>query len=357
MNHSILTCARKAGRRLSALGLVVVALASCNSVIYDDEGDCSVTHRVRFRYDRNMKFADAFAHEVEAVTLYAIDAEGRIAWQRTEQGEALAAEGYAMTLDLPAGGDYELLAWAGSGLTDGGESFTVPALQTGDSREQLACTLTRRPDTASGKLIAGPADGGGLKPLFHGHLPQLHLEETEGVYEHVVSLTKNTNQVRVVLQHLSGEAVDASRFTFEITDCNGRMAWDNSLLPDDQLTYPAWRVTSGTAGLGDDTSSAATREVSTVGVAVAELTVARLLKGNSPRLTIRNDRGETVLSIPLIDYALLVKGYYNSGMDDQEFLDRQDEYVMTFFLDERDRWFDAYIYINSWKIVLQDVEI
>lgn len=355
MNHSILTCARKAGRRLSALGLMVVALASCNSVIYDGEGDCSVTHRVRFRYDRNMKFADAFAHEVEAVTLYAIDAEGRIAWQRTEQGEALAAEGYAMTLDLPAGADYELLAWAGGGLTDGGESFTVPAVQTGDSRELLTCTLTRQ-HTEGQQAVVSPE--GGLKPLFHGHLPKLHLEETEGVYEHTVLLTKNTNHVRVVLQHLSGETVDKDRFTFSITDCNGRMAWDNSLLPDEQLTYPAWHVSSGSAGLDTPGEEGAdTRSVTAVGVAVAELTVARLMKGNSPRLTICNDEGETVLSIPLIDYALLVKGYYNREMDDQEFLDRQDEYVMTFFLDENDRWFDAYIYINSWKVVLQDVEI
>mgnify|MGYP002576656751 FL=1 len=70
-----------------------------------------------------------------------------------------------------------------------------------------------------------------------------------------------------------------------------------------------------------------------------------------------NDKGETVFSIPLIDYALLVKGEYNRRMDDQEYLDRQDEYNMVFFLDEGDRWMDAYIYINSWKVVLQETGI
>ena len=45
------------------------------------------------------------------------------------------------------------------------------------------------------------------------------------------------------------------------------------------------------------------------------------------RLTVRdNDTGKTVLSIPLVDYALLVKGEYRRDMDDQEFLDRMDEY-------------------------------
>lgn len=30
---------------------------------------------------------------------------------------------------------------------------------------------------------------------------------------------------------------------------------------------------------------------------------------------------------------------------------------MVFFLDESDRWLDAYIYINSWKVVLQNSEL
>ena len=76
-----------------------------------------------------------------------------------------------------------------------------------------------------------------------------------------------------------------------------------------------------------------------------------------PILTISNKAGETVLSIPLIDYCLLVKGNYNRNMSDQEYLDRQDEYNMTFFLDENDRWVNSTIYINSWKVVLGSIEV
>ena len=68
-------------------------LYACDGLIYDGEGDCSVSYRVKFRYDYNMKFADAFAREVNTVTLYLLDAEGRVVWQRTEQGEALSADG------------------------------------------------------------------------------------------------------------------------------------------------------------------------------------------------------------------------------------------------------------------------
>ena len=69
------------------------------------------------------------------------------------------------------------------------------------------------------------------------------------------------------------------------------------------------------------------------------------------------ETGKPVFSIPLIDYALLVKGFYNRDMDDQEYLDRQDVYDMVFFLDEGDRWLNAYIYINSWKVMLQNSEL
>lgn len=113
---------------------------------------------------------------------------------------------------------------------------------------------------------------------------------------------------------------------------------------------------------------------SSFSAAVAELSVGRLMapdteagRGPSvpdeskPRLTVRNrETGETVLSVPYIEYCLMVKGryedtddWYEQPMSDQEYLDRQDEYNMTFFLDPDDRWIDQYIYINSWHLVIQ----
>lgn len=319
------------------------ALHACDSVIYDDEGDCSVNYRVRFRYDYNMKYADAFAHEVNTVTLYLLDREGRIVWQRTEQGEALASGDYAMTVDVVPG-EYDLLAWCGT--TDKG-SFTIPETTTG---RELTCTLNRQHDTEGAAFV-----GEDLDRLFHGWLPEQTFGDTEGTYTYTVPLVKNTNNVRVVLQHISGEPVDKDKFVFAIHDDNGSMDWDNTLLPDEPVIYYAWHTDSGEAGM--DTQARSVNDItrSVFSAAIAELTVPRLVKGQGTRLTVTNrETGETVFSIPLIDYALLVKGFYNRDMDDQEYLDRQDEYDMVFFLDEGDRWLDTYIYINSWKVVLQN---
>lgn len=328
---------------LQVLTACMLVLCACDNVIYDYEGDCSVNYKVRFRYDYNMKFADAFAHEVNSVTLYALDKDNRVVWQRTEQGAALASGDYEMTLDV-APGEYSLLAWCG---TTGKESFTIP--QTLDG-EELTCTLNKEYDTDGAAFVNKDLDR-----LFHGWLPSQQMPETEGTYIYTVPLVKNTNSVRVVLQHLSGEPVDKDKFTFAIHDSNGRMDWDNTLLPDEPVTYYAWHTDAGEAGMRSPARAGQDPTRSVFSAAVAELTVARLVKGQDTRLTISNkETGKVVISIPLIDYALLVKGFYNREMDDQEYLDREDTYDMVFFLDEGDRWLDAYIYINSWKVVLQN---
>lgn len=171
--------------------------------------------------------------------------------------------------------------------------------------------------------------------------------DDEGVHEYTVPLMKDTNHFEVVLQSLNGSPIDKDKFTFTITDDNGYMAWDNSLLGDETLSYYAWNVDAGTADIQTRSQFSAV---------IAELTTARLVKGHNPRLTVSSN-GKTVLSIPVIDIALLVKGKYNELMPDQEYLDRQDEYNFIFFLDDGERWMSSYIYINSWKVVLQNTGI
>ena len=92
--------------------LPLFAFVSCDSFVYDYEGDCSVTYRLKFRYDKNLKWADAFANEVSSVHVYAFDPSGVLVWQKAEQVDPATAENYSMLLDLPAD-DYNLLAWCG----------------------------------------------------------------------------------------------------------------------------------------------------------------------------------------------------------------------------------------------------
>lgn len=338
-------------------------MSACDNAIYDDEGDCSVTYRVAFRYDLNMKWADGFASEVKSVHLYAFDNDGTLVWQRSERGEALSADGYTMTLDLPAG-DYRLLAWCG--LENDGEqeeSFTVPEATIGHTRiEELQCKMNRQHDTA------GAYSREKLYPLYHGMLNvNLPADDDGGEYTYTMKLTKDTNHVRVILQHLSGTPINENDFTFRIEEENGLMDYDNKLLPDEMITYWAHNVASSTADLGINDYPAigtsrssivpASGTITSASVAIADLTIARLVEGRKTYLTIESANGSsTIVHIPLTDYALLLKGGYDREMTDQEFLDRQDEYALIFFLNGDGSWIGTSIIINSWKVVLNDID-
>lgn len=332
--------------RIGVLATMFAALfVSCDdSVIYDDEGDCSVNYRIKFKYDMNMKFANAFHNEVTSVALYVFDEAGTLVSQKFESGEALANENYAMPVELQPG-DYEMLAWCGVG---NGESFTVPEAVIGvTKKEDLTCRMNRISANGIGVVDKD------LAPLYHGQL-KVKFSDAIGTHYETISLTKNTNVVRVVLQQLSGEDVDPEQFSFEIQDYNGFMAYDNSLLEDELMVYKPWSLESGNADIDADVYNGKTR-ASSVGVAVAEMTTGRLMADARPILVVRNlAEDKVVLSVPVVDYALLVKGNYNRAMDDQEYLDRQDEYNMTFFLDESGDWVSSTIIVNSWRVVLNN---
>ncbi len=325
--------------RLLALVLACTAAAACNGFIFEDEGDCSVVYRVKFRYDMNMKYADAFPHEVRAVTLYALDEGGSIVWKKSESGAALAAEGYSMVVDVPAG-KYDLLAWC-----DADEYKSWNFISDAASRQDLGCSLNAKL-AADGTAYTDSR----LDDLYYASLSDVDFTADEGEVVTTMSLVKDTKQFKLILQHLSGEAVDADKFEFLIWADNAAMDSDNSLRPGTSVEYRAWAVSTG--------SASTKAEGSELNLALAELSTGRLVKGHSPRLIVRlKDSGKTVLSVPLIDYALLIKGHYNSDIDDQEYLDRQDEYNMIFFLDENDSWVNTFIYINSWKVVLQGADL
>lgn len=347
------------GLRLLLAVATMLTLASCNGLIYEDEGDCTVTYRLKFRYDYNMKFADAFAHEVKSVRVYAFDKSGKLVWQKSEKGSALAEDGYSMELDLPAG-DYDLIAWCG--LDNDGtrqESFTVPEMTVGTStKTDLQCYMNRKHAADGSAYIDTDLYG-----LYYGDL-SVNLPENldGGEYTYTMPLMKDTKHLRVILQHLSGENVDVSKFTFTIethktvaddkkANANGYLDWDNSLLSDELITYHTWNTESGEAEI-EKNGVAQTEKV-----AIADLSFNRVMADREMDLVIRNDEGEEVIRVPFVDYAVLVKGYYNQDMSDQEYLDRQDEYSMIFFLDENENWLKAAIYINSWRIVLQNVDV
>lgn len=346
---------RNLAAKVCVASVCLSALPSCDSWLYEEEGDCSVYYRLKFRYDMNLKWADAFANEVTSIHLYAFDKSGVLAWQKAEQIVPGTAENYSMLLDLPAG-DYKLLAWCG--LQNDGEqdeSFSVPEARVGETRmEQLQCALNRQHDES------GAYSNEHLYRLFHGVLDvSLPVNDDGGSYEYIMSLIKNTNHIRVILQHLSGVDVNKDDFIFRIDDENGLMAYDNELLEDENINYRPWDVQNVEAGIGMDGN----RAVSNVKGLVADFTVGRLIETHRKKMILAIDTkdGKKVARIPVMDYALMGKEYYEKEyrypMNERQFLDRLDECVMTLFLDENNNWVSSVIQILSWRVVLSNVDI
>ena len=322
--------------------LVGSTLGACN-ILDEEEEDCAVY--VRFKYDMNMEFTDAFQHAVNSVTLYAFDKNGVLAYQKTEEGNLLKQDGYRMRLEGISHSDkaeYDFITWAGE---PDNESFSIPLMTVGKStKEELICQLNR-----AGDGIVNDD----LEDLFHGQVENLSFGRAASPMEEVViPLTKNTNSIRIILQQVSGKPINVEDFRFTITDKNGKMNFDNSIMEDEMLTYEAWHTGDGNAEL--ESGQVQQEGVTSINVAIAELSTARLMDELEPILTITTVEGKQVLSIPLVDCALLYKREKYSNMPNQEYLDREDEYNFTFFLDENNNWISSSIIINSWRVVLQN---
>lgn len=335
---------------MSLLALSAGVLTACDDAIYDDEGNCSSIYKVGFTYDKNMKFADAFASEVKSVTLYAFDTGGRFVRSFNSSVAAMASNGYQMDVDLDPG-QYKLIAWGG--LNDGMNSFSVPTLSPGDPMTALTNTVRREAGVVKeiDQLYYGAAD--------------VSFPDEEGVHSVTVPLMKDTNRIKIILQSLSGTILDVEDFKFYITSEDGKMNFDNSLMSDEVLTYQPYFMQAGSAEVITRAEEEGEGEVQQLGMVMAELNTARLVKDWQTRtwLHITNAEGKNIITVPLIDMFLLIKGKYGQNMSDQEFLDRQDDFNMTFFLydsysgegEPEHEWMSSEIIINSWKVILQDV--
>lgn len=324
----------------------LLALSACNdSFLYDGEGNCEKHYFVEYVFDMNMQYADAFASKVNSVSLYIFDEEtGRLEAVYNESGDALKQPGYKMEIEvLP--GKYELVAWCGLEGNEG--HFTLP--DDIEVREDAHCTMGRERDSEGNAL-----QNNFLHPLFHGRISAEFPETESGEYTVTIPLVKDTNNINLSLQHVGGQSLTSDMFTVTMTEGNGHMAHDNTLIDDEDVIYSPWHVTDGNV---DISGSRAEGEDTPLNFFKAEISTARLLADRSPRINIvDNATGNTVYSIPIIKWALQLRSEQHSGMEAQEYLDREDEYNVMLYLDNKEDkgWIAASIFINGWRVVTHD---
>ena len=311
----------------------------------------------------NLNWADAFPSEVNSVNLYIFDSNGVFVKEYLGRGEALSQPDYYITLDLPAG-KYKMLAWCGL-YNEGAksESFTVPTPVAGVTRiEDMKCVMntTSQPSGRADNPVAYSDQR--LYFLYHGLLDVTIEDNHDGKeYVHTILLTKDTNHIRIILQELSYDTgINDDDYIITIEAADGTLAYDNTLVGNEVIQFSPWNQQSDVVGVG----RIETDGIKYVKGLVADLSVGRMMATtpNDMLLTIKAAKTqETIIArVPIIQYALLSREYYEMAyghtMSDQEFLDRESEYIMTFFLYNQ-KWMDAYIDILSWRIVFHNYEV
>ena len=325
--------------RMGLMSLILaMGLISCN-LVWDEHVECPTGVRLKFVYDRNMEYANAFHSKVHCVSVLVFDAEGNYLTTIEENSEVLKDEAYRMEIELEKG-DYTFVAYGGLACDD--KSFNIPVM-----------TPTRAISHIDGLYAEMEHEdfvSDDLKhDFFHGARSVTISENT--YQEEVISLTKNTNSIRIILQQANGKPLSADEFTFTITDDNSYMDKANNVVPKGNVTYKPW--SSGDAEVGT-----ATDGETPVTVAYAEFSTSRLTTGTSPKLIVSNaDSGEDILNIPLNNYLALYKSDRYSDMSMQEYLDRESEWAIVFFLDDGMRWINTRIVVNDWVVRINHIGI
>lgn len=308
---------------------------SCDR-IHENLQPCDQGLRIRFIYDYNMEFANAFPAQVDCLTLLIYDQDGNYVRTVTDVNASdLSDENWRMTVNLDPG-SYTLLAYGGMECGETSFSFVTDPAST--SLHDIKVRLD------------GDKVGTELHPLFYGRL-EAEVKESDLTYREVtVKMMKDTNNLRVLLQQVDGEPVDNKDYDFCITDNNTLFSWDNDLLPVPTVTYGPWVRGNASPGELPDGSDAS--------VAWAEISFSRLITADAPRLIITHiETGKNVVDIPLNNYLLLLKSQAFASMGDQEYLDRESRWSMIFFLGEGNKWISTTISVKDWNVRINNSEL
>lgn len=309
-----------------ALLLACMGMMSSCDIFNEDLSECRLS--VKFKYDYNMLSTDEFHAEVDRVTLFVFDKDDKFLFKQSAEVSSLTTGDNLMDIQLPVG-RYKFMAWAGVH-----DSYEISSLVAGTSTiTDLKLRLKRDQSLIIDKK---------LEPLWYGEIIDVDFTGTTHQTE-VINLIKDTKRIRCMFQNASGKNNDLllNDYKFEILSANGYLDYDNSLLKDDILSYYPYYT-----------------EQKSNSIMIIELNTLRLVSDHEARFIITEKAtAKTVLDIDLIDFFSLVE-MEGHKWSEQEYFDRQSEYLITFYLkDPGTSWIAAQIVINGWTLYNQGEDI
>lgn len=356
------------------LALVSIALlGSCNMMKEDvDETYCGLF--VNFKYDYNLQRADMFKDHVGGVTLYVFDSNGRYIKSYENNtvplmGTLLYDGTYGSCMhitDLPDG-DYRFIALANQKpyletLGTPGAKYHRYDIKVGEENTSLTVTLDRSaPTNGTNPMVSNVAP---MDTLWHGMTgaEAIHVKNV-GYTVTTISMVRDTKMLTIGLHNLDEDKrldIAAEDFEFFIVDNNGKLAYNNALLPDDDLVYTPFHKW--------DTYTTDVNGANIDKTAHACLTFNRLIWHENPEdnalLIIRNKvTGKEVAAINLTDFLAQGRNAYDTyAYSRQEYLDRAYDFYLDFFI-KNEVWHYAEVRLSldinvlSWAKRIQNVDL
>ncbi|MCD8167199.1 MAG: FimB/Mfa2 family fimbrial subunit [Bacteroides sp.] len=264
---------------------------------------------VRFIYDYNMAFEDLFHRQVSNIELYLFDENGIYIDKLTDRclGEATFSKGYIMGLPEIYKEACQFVAFPG---ISNEHAFIHPMIPYQSTIDDLKLQLHEK----ESNIIDTS-----LKPLWHGSIAQAPVRARVSRNDTTtISLTKNTNKIRIVLQStIDTRTFDINEFSFCLDAINNAYdAHNNSTSEVPWHYYPFYKenTESGISG-------------------VVELHTMRLFAGQKNQLTITHlPTSTTLISINLNTYLDALKLQEYTQLSLQEYMDREDQYKILIFM-------------------------
>ena len=359
-----------------------IALTTMSSCIKEDMDDCPPAISkvaLQFDYTYNVKQADAFAAEVKNINVYAFDENGKFFDSYIESREKFET-GHTMEITGPKDGKYTFVCLARdrqvmSRAEDDEMEFSFASLTPGVSTID---DLTVRMGKDNGEEIKNDKEFAALYTAkTQVDFQRLNQKGNEGtVVTSTLSLMKCTKTYRIVLLPYENDQADFKPENFDVR-IEGSAAWldhKGEKVKNEKITYLPYNMERRANYDGAHTE---VNEEPVDQALIYDLSSSRMFERQSDRRVVRDgdknnyDDKRIIITdlrdkdhpIELFNHSLpwflaLCGEKVNQNWDDQEYLDREDHYVLMFYVsDKRDYNMITKVNVNGWNVNIKDTEL
>lgn len=359
-----------------------IALTTMSSCIKEDMDDCPPAISkvaLQFDYTYNVKQADAFAAEVKNINVYAFDENGKFFDSYIESREKFET-GHTMEITGLKDGKYTFVCLARdrqvmSRAEDDEMEFSFASLTPGVSTID---DLTERMGKDNGEEIKNDKEFAALYTAkTQVDFQRLNQKGNEGtVVTSTLSLMKCTKTYRIVLLPYENDQADFKPENFDVR-IEGSSAWldhKGEKVKNEKITYLPYNMERRANYDGAHTE---VNEEPVDQALIYDLSSSRMFERQSDRRVVRDgdkndyDDKRIIITdlrdkdnpIELFNHSLpwflaLCGEKVNQNWGDQEYLDREDHYVLMFYVsDKRDYNMITKVNVNGWNVNIKDTEL